>query len=104
MRRSPLIPGGRRQAIWPKQPLFLLGGSSRFPRPPVAQRDVSSEPIGSIGHFTPIVGLLTTSWAWFQDRTRQIAQSKPRACLREILSRGATHGPRQHKRRVECLS
>jgi hypothetical protein len=33
------------------------------PLPRVAQRDVSSEPIGSTGHFTPIASLLTTSWA-----------------------------------------
>lgn len=60
--------------------------------PRVAQRDVSSEPIGSTGHFTTIASLLTTSWAWFQDRARQIAQSRPRGCLREITSRCATRG------------
>jgi hypothetical protein len=71
------------QAVQKPHPPILIG---------VAQRATSSGPIGSTSHFTPIASLLTTSWAWFQDGMRQITQSRPRPCSREITSRCATRG------------
>src|SRR4051812_13693253 len=43
-------------------------------------------------HFIILVSLLTSSWAWFQDRKRTTPKGRSRASLQQSASRCATHG------------
>jgi hypothetical protein len=50
--------------------------------PRIAQRAVRSEPILSRGCFTAITGRLPATFAWFQNRTWKIVQSRSRGISR----------------------
>src|SRR5947209_10379633 len=54
-------------------------------------------------HFIILVSLLTSSWAWFQDRKRTNPKGRSRASLQQSASRCATHGQAHFSRHLPCL-